>query len=119
MRVDPLLEQIHRLKLELDGIERQLAETNVPVPVLEDFKSAIDQVRLTLWGILQSSSSDTHHLASAITRFRIRRAGEICRQIVSDIDAHHIPVELPELTELNSALYYTSQRIDQLRKTGM
>lgn len=119
MRVEPLLERIHRLKLELEEMERGLAETHVPRPVVEDFKSAIDQIRLTLWGILQSAGTDAPHLASAIVSFRMRRAEEICRQIVSDIDARHIPVELPELTALNDALFFTSQRIEQLRKTGM
>jgi hypothetical protein len=85
--------------------------------VLEDFKSAIDHIRLTLWGVLQASGSGRYEAAATIIRFRMRRAEDICQQIVSNIDAQDITVESPELKQLHGTLTATVNRIGQLYRT--
>jgi hypothetical protein len=47
-----LLEEIRQLKSSLEELEKRLsevAEGDLPAPVLEDFKKSVDHVRLTLW----------------------------------------------------------------------
>jgi len=117
MSQEQLLEQVHRLKADLEDVEYRLKNNDIPVPVLEDFKSAIDHIRLTLWGILQSSGPDRYEAAATIIRFRIRRADDICKQIVSDIDALDITVDSPELKSLHDTLSGTVSRIHQLYKS--
>ncbi len=118
MSQNELLEQIHRLRTELEDVEFRLRQNDIPVLVLEDFKSAIDHVRLTVWGILQASGSDRYEAAATIVRFRMRRAGDICQQIVSNIDAQDITVESPELKKLHETLTATVSRISQLYRKG-
>ncbi|MCI0404287.1 MAG: hypothetical protein L0212_12345 [Acidobacteria bacterium] len=118
MSQDQLLDQVKRLRAELEEVEYRLRHNDIPLPVLEEFKSAIDHVRLTLWGILQSSGPDRYEAAAAIIRFRMKRAEDICRQVVSDIDALEITVDSPELKSLNDALGGTLSRIHQLYKSG-
>ncbi|HXE75094.1 MAG TPA: hypothetical protein VNN18_05605 [Candidatus Xenobia bacterium] len=114
-----LLEQVHRLKAELEEVEARLRRNDIPIPVLEDFKSAIDHIRLTLWGILQASGSGRYEAAATIIRFRMRRVEDICRQIVSSIDAQEITVESPELKKLHETLNATVSRINQLYRSGL
>jgi len=118
MSQNELLEQVHRLKAELEEVEARLARNDIPLPVLEDFKSAIDHIRLTLWGILQASGSNRYEAAATIIRFRMRRVEDICQQIVSNIDAQEITVESPELKKLHETLTATVSRINQLYKKG-
>jgi len=118
MSQEHLLEQVHRLKAELEEVESRLKQNDIPVPVLEDFKSAIDHIRLTLWGILQSSGAERYEAAATIIRFRIRRADDICTQIVADIDSLEITVDSPELKSLHDTLSGTLNRINHLYKTG-
>jgi hypothetical protein len=118
MSQDQLLEQVKRLRSELEEVEYRLRHNDIPVPVLEDFKSAIDHIRLTLWGILQSSGPDRYEAAATIIRLRIRRADDICKQIVADIEALEITVDSSELKQLHDTLSGTLNRINQLYKSG-
>ncbi len=118
MSQDQLLDQVKRLRSELEEVEYRLRHNDIPLPVLEEFKSAIDHVRLTLWGILQSAGPDRYEAAAAIIRSRMKRAEDICKQIVSDIDALEITVDSPELKSLNDVLGGTISRIHQLYKSG-
>jgi hypothetical protein len=118
MSQDQLLEQVKRLRSELEEVEYRLRHNDIPLPVIEDFKSAIDHIRLTLWGILQSSGPDRYEAAAAIIRFRLRRADDLCKQIVSDIDSLEITMDSPELKQLHETLSGTVSRIHQLYKSG-
>lgn len=118
MSQNELLEQIHRLKAELEDAEFRLRQNDIPLLVLEDFKSAIDHIRLTVWGILQASGTARYEAAATIIRFRMRRADDICQQIISNIDAQDITVESPELKKLHETLTATVNRIHQLYRSG-
>lgn len=118
MSQNELLQQIHRLQTELEDVEFRLRQNDIPVLVLEDFKSAIDHVRLTVWGVLQASGSDRYEAAATIVRFRMRRADDLCQQIISNIDAQDITVESPELKKLHETLNATANRINQLYRSG-
>jgi len=115
---EQLLEQVHSLKAELEEVESRLKENDIPVPVLEDFKEAIDHIRLTLLGISHSSGEDKYEAAAAIIRSRIQRTGDLCKQLISDIEAHEVTTESPELKQLHDILAATVTRIHQLYKSG-
>jgi hypothetical protein len=118
MLQEQLLEQLQRLRAELDNAEAQLKTADVPVPVLEDLKQAVDHLRLALLGVAHSTGDDKYEAAAAIIRSRLQRTGELCRQIVADIDAQEVTVDSPELKELHELLAGTVSRIHQLYKTG-
>ena len=88
------------------------------MPVLEDLKQAIDHLRLTLLGVAHSAGTEKYEASAAIIRSRLERTGELCQQIVSDIDAMEVTVDSPELKKLNEVLAGAVSRIHQLYKTG-
>ncbi len=113
-----LLSQVQDLKAELEKVEARLNQDELPAPVLEDLKEAIDHVRLTLLGILHSSGADKYEAGAAIIRSRLERAAELCRQIVADIDARRLTADSPELKSLDDSLSGALSRIHQLYKSG-
>lgn len=114
---EQLLEQVNNLKAELLEVESRL-RADIAAPVLDDFKSAIDHVRLSLLAISHSSGEERFEAAAAIVRSRLERAGDICKQIVSNIEARDIPADSPELKQLHETLSATVSRIHQLYKSG-
>ena len=65
---------------------------------LQDLKSAVDDVRLQLWGVLMSSSAQGEKDFGE--RFRMRRAAEILQGILKDVDAGQLKLTSKEAAEL-------------------
>src|SRR5918995_6066891 len=72
-------EHISTLNSTLRAIEVRLALGRAPVEGLEDFKSALDDMRLRLWGVLGAARGDDSKIFQE--RFRIRRGTEMCRAL--------------------------------------
>ncbi len=77
------VEQVATLNATLSAIEERLARGQTPVEGLEDFKSALDDVRLRLWGLLSAAGGDDYK--GFQERFRIRRATEMSRGLGGDL----------------------------------
>jgi hypothetical protein len=104
---------VKALASELDRIQKQLEEVEIPVEVLADFKTTVDHARLTLWGMLSKPEGD---LRKGVALFRIRRIEEMCRQVGIDIEARDITAEIPALQELHAVLKDTLGRVSSLLK---
>jgi hypothetical protein len=94
-------DQIATLNSTLGVIESRLARGQAPVEGLEDFKSALDDMRLRLWGLLSAAGGDDYR--GFQERFRIRRATELCRGLGGDLRAGSVSGRHPELTSLREA----------------
>ncbi|MCI0404288.1 MAG: hypothetical protein L0212_12350 [Acidobacteria bacterium] len=115
---EELLDQVQHLKTELEKVEARLMQDELPAPVREDLEEAVDHIRLTLLGILHSSGEDKYEASAAIIRSRLERAGDLCRQVVADIDARRVAADSPELKSLDDSLSGALSRIHQLYKSG-
>ncbi|HXE76172.1 MAG TPA: hypothetical protein VNN18_11155 [Candidatus Xenobia bacterium] len=116
-----LLEEIRQLKSSLEELERRLsevAEGDLPTPVLEDFKKSVDHVRLTLWVIISAMHGKKEEMASTVARFRVRRTKDLCQQLVADINAGKTTSRTPELPMLLSTLKETHERVQRLLSTS-
>jgi hypothetical protein len=116
-----LLEEIRQLKSSLEELEKRLsevAEGDLPAPVLEDFKKSVDHVRLTLWVIISAMHGKKEEMASTVARFRVRRAKDLCQQLVADINAGKTTSRTPELPMLQSTLKDTHERVQRLLSTS-
>lgn len=113
-----LIEQIHQLKQALEEMEKQIHTGEVPLAVLEDFKSAVDHIRTTVWAVVSTAQDKQYELANNIARFRVKRAIDICHRIISDIDIHELTVDSPELVQFNNALKQAVERINRLYQSG-
>src|SRR3954466_1235118 len=106
-----LLEQVAILNATLKAIESRLARGQAPVEGLEDFKSALDDMRLRLWGLLSAAGGDDYR--GFQERFRIRRATEMCRGLGGDLRVGGVSGRHVELTGLHDAAAELGKSIDQ------
>lgn len=109
-----LIEQAGLLNSTLTAIEGRLAGGQLPVEGLEDFKSALDDMRLRLWGLLSSAGDDDYK--GFQERFRIRRATEMCRGLSGDLRVGGMSGRHAELTGLHDAAAQLAKSIDQARQ---
>lgn len=90
---------LNRMHLAVKELTDQLALIAANPPEgLQDLKSAVDDVRLQLWGVLMSSSAQGEKDFSE--RFRLRRAGEILQGILKDVEAGRLPLNSKEAADL-------------------
>jgi hypothetical protein len=104
-------EQVATLNATLSAIEERLAQTQAPVEGLEDFKSALDDVRLRLWGLLSAAGGDDYK--GFQERFRIRRGTEMSRGLGGDLRTGAISGRHRELAGLREAAHELAQSIER------
>jgi hypothetical protein len=109
-----LLEQAALLSSTLEAIEDRLAGGIVPVEGLEDFKSALDDMRLRLWGLVSSAGGADYK--GFQERFRIQRATEMCRGLKGELLGGQVNRRHPELTGLQAAASELIRSIEQARQ---
>ena len=106
-----LLEQAKLLSSTLSAVEARLARGNAPVEGLEDFKSALDDMRLRLWGLLSSAGGNDYK--GFQERFRIRRATDMCSGLTGDLLGGQVGGGHAELPALQNAAGELNQSIEQ------
>jgi hypothetical protein len=109
-----LIEQVGLLNSTLTAIEGRLSGGQVPVEGLEDFKSALDDMRLRLWGLLSAAGGDDYR--GFQEQFRIRRATEMCRGLNGDLRAGGVSGRHAELSGLHDAAVELGRSIDEARR---
>jgi len=107
-------EQVTNISSVLRMLETQVASGELATPGLEEFKSALDDLRLRAWGLLMATSADDHHLFQQ--RFRIRRGKDMCRALVVDLETGQLSGRHPELLELGAAGRDLATAVDQARQ---
>jgi len=108
------LQQIATLNITLSEVEGRLAGGQTPVQELEDCKSALDDVRLRLWGLLSAAGGDDYK--GFQERFRIRRATEMSRGLGGDLRTGAISGRHRELAGLKEAANELAQSIEQTQR---
>ena len=106
-------DQMATLNSTLSAIEVRLALGRAPVEGLEDFKSALDDMRLRLWGLLSAAGSDARGFQE---QFRIRRATDMCRDLGSDLQSGTISGRHRELAGLREAAAQLANKIEQAQR---
>ena len=107
-------EHVANLNSTLRAIEVRLALGRAPVEGLEDFKSALDDMRLRLWGLLGAAGDDDYK--NFQERFRIRRATEMCRALGTDLRSGSISGRYAELNNLRDAAAELGQSIERAQQ---
>jgi hypothetical protein len=107
-------EHVATLNSTLRAIEVRLALGKAPVEGLEDFKSALDDMRLRLWGLLGAAGGDDYR--NFQERFRIRRATEMCRGLGNDLRSGSVSGRYTELNNLREAAAALGQSIEQAQQ---
>jgi hypothetical protein len=102
------------LNSTLQKIEAGLARAQEPVDGLEDFKSALDDMRLRLWGLLSAAGGDD--FKGFQERFRIRRATEMCRGLSGDLGTGALSRKHAELSGLRDAALDLGSSVDRAQQ---
>jgi len=90
---------LNRMHLAVKELTDQLKLAGASPPEgLQDLKSAVDDVRMQLWGVLMTSSAQGDKDFSE--RFRFRRATEILQGILRDIDGAQLKLTGKEAADL-------------------
>lgn len=101
---------LNRMHLAVKELMEQLAAVGSEEPEgLEDLKSAVDDVRLRLWGVLMAVNTPKDKGFGE--RFRLRRAGEILQGIMKDADAGRLSLTSKEAAELGVAAREMGRRV--------
>jgi len=100
----------NNLQTAILGLTRQIDVARaLPPQGLEDLKSALDDARLRLWGVLMASNSEDYQ--GFADRFRMRRAAEMCRSLADDAQAGKLRLGCHEAGELAASVRTLSQRL--------
>jgi hypothetical protein len=102
------------LNSTLQKVEARLARSQEAVEGLEDFKSALDDMRLRLWGLLSAAGGED--FKGFQERFRIRRATEMCRGLSGDLGTGALSRKHTELTGLRDAALELGSGVDRARQ---
>lgn len=114
-----LAEQVKQLKQTFEDFQNELPKGEFPRALLEEFQTAVDHVRMTVWALLSAPQTDPSELSATVIRARMNRTEDMCRQIAQDIDSHNLTIESLELKQLHAILRSTLSRIDRLYKSGL
>jgi hypothetical protein len=107
-------DQIATLNSTLRAIEVRLALGRSAVEGLEEFKSALDDMRLRLWGLLGAAGGDDSRVFQE--RFRIRRAIEMCRGLGGDLRSGSVSGRHSELAGLREAAAELGQSVERAQQ---
>jgi hypothetical protein len=117
MTDETLQQQVGQLRQMLNAIDSQLARTgSAPQEGLEDLKRAVDTLRTNVWAILSAARSKDYQVF--IERFKLRRAIDITKGILADIDSGTSTHLLPEHSELQIMLKQLGEGIGRLTVRG-
>jgi hypothetical protein len=95
------VEQVATLSAMLDTVDDPVARPDLATSGLEEFKSALDDLRLRAWGLLMATSADNPHAFQE--RFRTHRGTEMCRALSTDLRTGKLSPRQPDLPALGEA----------------
>ena len=95
-------------KASLEGLSQRIVRYRIPPPILEGFKLALDQLRLTIWAVIMADEEDSKRadglhvgLATKLAEFRIKRLMKMLAELQREIDRGSTPPTPSELCKLN------------------
>lgn len=106
--------QLSELTAALASFEARIVNEEVPKEALASLKSAVDDLRLRLWGVLSTGSADDYRAFQE--RFRLRRAAEICEDIESELSTGLMNPRHEELGRLGEGASALARRIQDLAR---
>jgi hypothetical protein len=103
---------LQTIRSTLQSIELRLHRADISPDGLADLKSAIDDARLRVWAAL--SAGRAADAEAVLLRFRLRRATEICSNVLRDLHTETLGQHQRELIELRDVTQLLAERISNL-----
>lgn len=102
-------DELMRMRIILQDLERRLEAGEVPPEGLPEFKSTVDEIRLRVWGLLTAAGAEAPKATAE--RFRLRRAAEFCRALSQELAAGHVGAAHEEWAEVQQTAAQLSATI--------
>jgi hypothetical protein len=110
--------QVNKAIVELQNLEKALQCEDIDLHLVREYRNAVDYIRTTTETVQRLrkhhfQGSDDGELLSVLATDRIRRAINLCLEVVSDLDARRVRQESQSLDELQQAVQHLQQRLRQ------
>lgn len=111
--------QVNKAIVELQNLEKALKSEDIDLHLVREYRNAVDYIRATTETVQRlrkrhsPAGSDDGELLSVLATDRIRRAINLCLEVVADLDAGRVRQESKSVDELQQALQHLQQRLTQ------
>ena len=114
--------QVKKTSVELQKLEKSLQAEGIDFRLLSEFRDTVDALRTTALAVqrlreFQLKGLDADEIVSVLVEGRIRRATNLCHELVADIDAGKVSSEGKEVDDLYDSLEQACDRLRHLLKS--
>jgi hypothetical protein len=114
--------QVKKASVELQKLEDSLQKEGIDLRLLSEFRDAVEYIRTAAAVVQQLREHQVHGRDDAdavmlLSAERIRRATNLCLEVVADVDAGRVTSESKGLDELYKALEQACDRLTHLLKS--
>jgi hypothetical protein len=110
--------QVNKAIVELQNLEKALQCEDIDLHLVREYRNAVDYIRTTTETVQRLRkrnvrAADDGELLSVLATDRIRRAINLCLEVVADLDAGRVGQESNSVHELQQAVQHLQQRLRQ------
>lgn len=114
--------QVKKTSVELQKLEKSLQSEGIDFRLLNEFRDTVDTLRTTALAVqqlreLQLKGRDGAEIVSMLVADRVRRATNLCHELVADLDAGEVSVTIKGVDELYDSLEQACDRLRHLIKS--
>jgi len=114
--------QVKKTSVELQKLEKSLQAEGIDFRLLNEFRDTVDALRTTALAVqqlreFQLKDQDSGEIISMLVASRVRRATNLCHELVADIDAGKVSSRTKEIDDLYNSLELACDRIRHLVKS--
>jgi hypothetical protein len=114
--------QVKKTSVELRKLEKSLQAEGIDFRLLNEFRDTVDSLRTTALAVQQLrefrlKGRDDSEIVSMLVADRVRRATNLCHELVADLDAGKMSSKTKEVGELYDCLEQACDRLRHLLKS--
>ena len=111
-----LRQEVRSVREALDRLESELGPDPVSAAELEDFKATVDSIRTSV--IAMVTAEDPADYRNFIRKYRLRRAAQVCQNVLSGLVDGTIDILAPGFYRLQSTVTDTLSRLEELAQSA-
>jgi hypothetical protein len=114
-------ERVKSFTVELQELERLVLAGDCAPRVLNEFRTAIDNIRQSAWAVqqwtsLQQQQRDPYSVLDILAKERVRRATQLARDLRVDLESLELTLDTEGLAELFHSVTALHERLAPLFK---
>jgi hypothetical protein len=114
--------QVKKTSVELQKLEKALQAEGIDFRLLSEFRDTVESIRTTALAVqqlreFQLRGRDESEIIAMLVADRVRRATNLCHELVADIDAGKMARETREVQDLYDSLEQACDRLRHLLKS--